>query len=1485
MFNPKLNKNIKVNTGTSSISNFNLQKLRHKRTFFTLTSLLFVMLLIFSIVYTATFNGDSPFVSAYTPDDIVYNELDLRAAVNVALGIAPNQYVIALGADIQLTTSTLAIPTNTNIVLINDDDTPRKLIGVNALGTLTVQSGSTLVLDGIIVTHNSDDKGRGVYVGSSAALILSSGEITGNDIYTGDTITDDQLGGGVYNWGTFTMNGGTISGNSAYNGGGLYSIRSFTMNGGTFSENTAAGAGGGVANLGTLVINNGTFYRNQAVNGAGVYSGVYSTFTLTNGAFLENIAVNGAGGGVYNDAYSTFVLLDGIFSKNKAYDGGGVFNLGIFKMSGGIIGGATVAEGNLAIDIGGGVCDGGGFSDFTLSGGVIAHNTADFLGGGVACDAGVFTMIAGQISDNHAYYGGGVYVGYSLTFNLEGGVISGNTAEHGGGVCNWGGDFNMFDNAILTGNVAYADGGGVYNIYYDFVMEGGVISGNTAHQGGGVYNLGFFEMFDGVISGNTVSGTTHNDRGGGVYNAGTDAIFNMAGGIIGGTNIGESNSAYDGGGVYNDHGTFTISGNAAILGNKASFGAGVYNDGGTFDLGASSSSEIVCISGNTAHDGGGVFNGGGAIFNMFGNAVISDNSGYDGAGVNNHAVFNMFGGEISGNSASGGGGGVRNSDEFTMYAGKISGNSANGAGGVLNYHIFNMLGGEISDNTAQSYGGGVSNNGSSALGHAFFDMSGDAIIANNTARFGGGGVYNDDHATFNMFGQAIISGNSATTPDHTQGRGGGVHNYVDGTFNMFDHAIISNNFATWGGGVYNDHNCTLNMSGNAALLDNDAYLYGGGVYNWNYYTTSAPSLVSLSDNAKISGNSAASYGGGVQNTNNGLLFLSGAVVISNNSALYGGGIYTTSALPDAVTINGGTIANNSASSGGGIYTTRDLLMRAGVIGNNTAEFNGGGVYVGSTGFFELLAGAVSNNVAGNNGGGIWITNIGDIDALGQKLYVESGVVFKDNAASVLVSLSELSVPETEVYRNQVKVMDGLWSSGQRFGINNYDISYTASCIVIYDPGEQGTWQPGDETYSGLAFGDSTPIFGTASGADYTVDHTLGWIFTGWLPAWSATVSGNVTYVAQWTGGGGVEPIFYTVRYDGNGYTGGEVPLGGYYPAGHSVLVAAQGSMVRADYVFQGWAYISDAKTPDFAAGSTAYLSLTGDVTLFAVWLEEGSPSLTYTISYLPGEYGTFEAVSFVCALGDLTPEAPVVTGQPGWSFIGWAPNQSSTVEGDATYVAQWKPETTPTPSPNPTATPTSSPTSTPTRPPTSTPSPTPTRPPTSTPSPTPTPVPTLSPSPSPTVSPPGENVDEVPVWALVNLILSVVGVILAILLTIGVLLQCSQKHTKSQTKQTETKNAKYADNQSIEETEVEKQKQRHLLWFVLSVILGIAGIIVFLFTEDLSRPMGLVDSWTIVNVIILAVQIIALIFTFKHKKDNTSNTEEPNTSTPTSNTQ
>jgi len=623
------------------------------------------------------------------------------------------------------------------------------------------------------------------------------------------------------------------------------------------------------------------------------------------------------------------------------------------------------------------------------------------------------------------------------------------------------------------------------------------------------------------------------------------------------------------------------------------------------------------------------------------------------------------------------------------------------------------------------------------------------------------------------------------------------------------------------------------------------------------------------------------------------------------------------------------VANNTASRGGGMYVESGTFrMLSGKITNNAAV-SGGGVYV-SGGSVELLGGTISDNVASGNGGGVWVTdtttNLNRLTVANgvvfsnnlasgaydrnpahnsyYNTYIGSNVTWTEpfiqgynnydisyvNGPQILYHINYNPNTATgtmnstaAIYNQNVTLKpntfdnpgytfagwntaaDGTgedYANSQTFTYTyTYDLELYAQWVavaygVVYDA-NGGSGAPVDDALYGA--GDLVVVL---SG----VPTRSGYLFAGWLYNDMVYVGGDrftmpegegdVVLMAQWR----VAVIYYSVVYEGNGFTGGMVPLGGSYPAGYSVLVASQGSMVCEGYIFQGWAYRSDAKTPDFAAGSTSYLGLTGDVTLFAVWFEEDLPSLMYTVTYLPGEHGDFEGVSFVCALGDLTPEVSLVPGRSGWRFVGWVPVPTLIVEGDATYVAQWEQEISPSPSPTASPTPTStplptlSPSPTPTRLPTSSPSPTPTRLPTLTPTPTPTSLPSLFPSPS--VLPPGGNVDEGLVWALVNLIVSVAGVILAVILMLYVLLQRKQKEKNAQT-----------DNYDDDDGEFEEQKRQYRnLWLVVVFAMGIAGIVVFLFTEDLTRPMGFVDSWTVVNVLIFAVQILALVFAFKRKE-------------------
>lgn len=243
----------------------------------------------------------------------------------------------------------------------------------------------TLCLNGQTLTA-AENKGIFSIKGGSLTLCdcQGSGKLTGGnstdnityggcvDIYPGTftmyggTITgnsSNKFGGGVRvnsqndNVGTFIMYGGEISNNTAVDsGGGVYVQNGiFTMNGGTISNNTTTSDGGGVSidTSGEFIINGGTISGNIAKNGGGVnlWGG---KFTINGGTISGNTASNGGGGGVYFYSSSPFTMNDGTISGNTA-------------------------SGN-----GGGVC---GFSydpsPFIMNGGTISDNTASGNGGGV----------------------------------------------------------------------------------------------------------------------------------------------------------------------------------------------------------------------------------------------------------------------------------------------------------------------------------------------------------------------------------------------------------------------------------------------------------------------------------------------------------------------------------------------------------------------------------------------------------------------------------------------------------------------------------------------------------------------------------------------------------------------------------------------------------------------------------------------------------------------------------------------------------------------------------------------------------------------------------------------------------------------------------------------------------------------------------------------------------------------------------------------
>ena len=458
-----------------------------------------------------------------------------------------------------------------------------------------------------------------------------------------------------------------------------------------------------------------------------------------------------------------------------------------------------------------------------------------------------------------------------------------------------------------------------------------------------------------------------------------------------------------------------------------------------------------------------------------------------------------------------------------------------------------------------------------------------------------------------------------------------------------------------------------------------------------------------------------------------------------------------------------------------------------------------------------------------------------------------------------------------------------YTSGSTFNIDlNGDVTLYAiweavpaseTYTVTYLPGVQaGAFAP--QVTSGLASGDATP-------AAPSVTVPAGWRFTGWSPARSATVTGDVTYTAQW------EQIRYAVTF-APGTNGAFAPQTSSGLTYGSPTPSPPATIGQPGWNFIGW-----------------IPSVSGTVTENATYTAQWEPIL-YSVSYLPGEKGTFAPqVTTGLLYGAPTPAAPMIEGEDGWSFTGWSPGPSGTVTANAAYVAQWEEDedtsmltvtfvdwdgtvlktqqvpaggnaTAPAdPSregfvftgwdrgytnvrTNITVTAQYTPVAV-----------------TNTETIIDGPVELeslpvftqqevlemIKESGMPVISIGGLEIPLVAgtgmqqhVWALVNLILALLGIMLAIATVVRT---AAQKRRE-----------KIYDGEIYIPEGEEQKNNRRLGWIIMATIFGIFGIIVFFLTEDTRMLMVLLDNWTIVNAVIFVLAALSYKFAFKRVKDD-----------------
>ena len=114
-------------------------------------------------------------------------------------------------------------------------------------------------------------------------------------------------------------------------------------------------------------------------------------------------------------------------------------------------------------------------------------------------------------------------------------------------------------------------------------------------------------------------------------------------------------------------------------------------------------------------------------------------------------------------------------------------------------------------------------------------------------------------------------------------------------------------------------------------------------------------------------------------------------------------------------------------------------------------------------------------------------------------------------------------------------------------------------------------------------------------------------------------------------------------------------------------------------------------------------------------------------------------------------------------------------------------------------------------------------------------------------------------WALLNLILTVLTVLLSVILLIG----CFGK--KKLVKKDENGNKVYDANGN---EVIEATRKKKIFWRVLSLLPAIGAVVAFILTENMRLPMIIVDRWTLLMLFIALVQVVVTIFSKKHDKEN-----------------
>lgn len=364
----------------------------------------------------------------------------------------------------------------------------------------------------------------------SETVDMTNLTVCGGNISALGTEGNDSLnnGAGIFNAaGTVNLTNVTISNGIALDVGAVYNLGTMTLDGCSITDNTATSYYSAIHNSGNMTLSGCEILRNQAGSNGGAVGNI-GTLDMTDCIVSYNDSA--LGGGVMNTGDGVMTITDCEFTHNSAFLGGAIHNQGSTMT----ITGCTFTANEGYAGAGGAICNASetyvidceftGNTSGQHGGAIYTYNYMELENctfsdnetnncGGAVCASGTIKLTDCTINGGSGSYGGGLYS--EGTAYLTGCTISGATATYGGGLFNEG---TMYlTNTTVSDNKATVDGGGIYN-NLNGAAKGvltaldSTITGNSAVTGTGIYNCWQLYMSNSIVAYNyTKTGTLNND--------------------------------------------------------------------------------------------------------------------------------------------------------------------------------------------------------------------------------------------------------------------------------------------------------------------------------------------------------------------------------------------------------------------------------------------------------------------------------------------------------------------------------------------------------------------------------------------------------------------------------------------------------------------------------------------------------------------------------------------------------------------------------------------------------------------------------------------------------------------------------------------------------------------------------------------------------------------------------------------------------------